>query len=155
MWSDLKKIGNSLLEQTIDQKELILFNLRVKSLSEKQESAFARLGSLVYTPLKGGNTISPDDEELKSLLAEIEGIEKEVEETGLVMKKIKTESASGRDRMVDDIEKAWNKTRTAFNELVSDGEPKKEADKPEVEAVNSDSETAEKTVKKVSTDKKT
>lgn len=117
MLEEIKRIGNLLLTQTKDQKDILLLNLKLKSFSNKLDSAFTRLGKLAYPTLKDRDISSADSEELKKLIDEIRSIEDEVKEAGAQLEKSESESAELRGKMAGEMETAWTKTKESMARL--------------------------------------
>jgi len=117
MLEEIKRIGNLLLTQTKDQKDILMLNLKLKSFSNKLDSAFTRLGKLAYPTLKDRDISSSDNEELKKLIDEIQSIEDEVKEAGAQLEKSESESAELRGKMAGEMETAWTKTKESMARL--------------------------------------
>jgi hypothetical protein len=117
MLEEIKKIGNLLLTQTKDQKDILLLNLKLKSFSNKLDSAFTRLGKLAYPTLKDRDLSSSDNEELEKLIDEIRSIEDEVKEAGAQLEKSESESAELRGKMTEEVGTAWTKAKESMARL--------------------------------------
>jgi len=117
MLEEIKKIINLLLTQTRDQKDIFLLNLKLKSFSNKLDSAFTRLGKLAYPTLKDRDISSANSEELKKLIDEIRNIECEVQEAGAQLEKSESESAELRGKMTEEVGTAWTKAKETMARL--------------------------------------
>ncbi|MFQ5431117.1 MAG: hypothetical protein ACE5EN_01265 [Nitrospinota bacterium] len=114
MWDDVKKLSDLLYNQTKEQKDILLLKLRMASYSSKRESAFARLGGLVFKPLKDGKHDIAEDKEIKSALNELIQIEKDIKQTEKELDKLRAQTAGNRSELGDELGKTWEKTKTAI-----------------------------------------
>ncbi len=117
MLEEIKRIINLILTQTKDQKDILLLNLKLKSFSNKLDSAFTRLGKLAYPTLKDSDLSSADNEELKKLIDEIRSIEDEVKEAGAQLEQSESESAELRGKMTEEVGTAWTKAKETMARL--------------------------------------
>jgi len=117
MLEEIKRIINLIITQTKDQKDILLLNLKLKSFSNKLDSAFTRLGKLAYPTLKDRDISSSDSEELNKLIDEIRDIEGEVQEAGAQLEKSESESAELRGKMTEEVGTAWMKAKETMARL--------------------------------------
>jgi hypothetical protein len=114
MWGDVKKLSDLLYRQTREQKDILLLKLRLASFSSKRDTAFARLGGLVYKPLKDGKDNIAEDKEVRASLDELVQIEKDVAKTEKELKELRSLTADQRSELGRELGKTWEKTKTAI-----------------------------------------
>lgn len=121
MWNDVKKLSDLLYHQTKEQKDILLLKLRMASYSSKRESAFARLGGLVYKPLKDGKNNIAEDKEINSALNELVQIEKDIKKTEKELDELRVKTADNRSELGEELGKTWEKTKTAVTAKTETG----------------------------------
>lgn len=163
MWDDLKKISNLLYDQSKEQKDIALLKLRLISYNSKRESAFARLGNLIFKAYAKNKKDILQDAQILKALKNLDGTEKEMKKVSVDIEKLHEKTASGRKNMVDSVGKTWDKVKTKLSTPAQTGQESatKTAEKVPSKAVKSSvnktpKEKSEKTSKKTSkkTDKK-
>ena len=127
MWDDVKKLSDLLYHQTKEQKDILLLKLRLASFSSKRDSALARLGGLVYKPLKDGKNIA-EDKEINDALNELIQIDKDITETEKELKELRAATAEKRGELGNELGKTWEKTKTAITPKAEPGDGTKKTD---------------------------
>jgi len=145
MWDDVKKLSDLLYHQTKEQKDILLLKLRMASFSSKRETAFSKLGSLVYKPLKEGKENIAEDKEISSALNELIQIEKDISLAEKELEELRVKTAGKRNELGEELGKTWQKTKTAITPQTGPGDETKK-NKSKTKA-GSTSEPEEKTVK--------
>lgn len=145
MWDDVKKLSDLLYTQTKEQKDILLLKLRLASFSSKRETAFARMGSLVYKPLKDGKKEIAENREIRNSLNELIDIEKDIAKTEKELEELRSVSADKRTELGDKLGKTWEKTKKAVKAQVK---PSDEPVKTKSKAKAGSTAASEKTAKR-------
>lgn len=114
MWDDVKKLGDLVYNQTKEQKDILLLKLRMASFSSKRETAFGKLGSLVYKPLKDGKENITQDKKVTAALSDLTQIEEDIALTEKELEELRVKTADQRSELGDELGKTWEKTKSAI-----------------------------------------